>query len=73
MPRRPARSREEEISRRSTAIADLVSSNDAPADALAEEKRQVRAALTEYFSILLEWSLNSRQDSIQTTRDPLVP
>jgi hypothetical protein len=38
-----------------------VSPNEAASDARAEEERQIRVALAEYFSILREWSLNRRE------------
>ena len=71
MSRRPARFHKDEISRRSTADRDSVSPNDAVLDARAEEERQVREALLEYFSILHEWSVNNRRDPITANRDEL--
>jgi hypothetical protein len=57
MPRRTARPQEEEVRSRLSAAEEVVSGRDAgDADSRAEEERQIRAALAEYFSILQEWS-----------------
>jgi hypothetical protein len=60
MPRRTAPSRDGEAGKQSPAARDVVLQDEAAADARAEENRQIRAALAEYFSILQEWSLNCR-------------
>jgi hypothetical protein len=44
-----------------TDAADVVSQNEVTGDTRAEEARQVRAALAEYFSILEEWTLHGRR------------
>jgi hypothetical protein len=44
----------------SSDAGDVVSQD--AVSSLAEEQRQMRAALAEYFSILREWSMNSEMD-----------
>ena len=58
--RRPARSQDKAPEMRLAAEVDSVSKRATPANAHAEEERHARAALTEYFSILREWSLKSQ-------------
>jgi hypothetical protein len=70
--RSKARSRDEG-SVASTDAPDVVSQNEANGNERAEEVRQVRAALAEYFSILQEWSLHSHgtQTDFDSTEDHL--
>ena len=43
------------------------------AEARREEERQARRALAEYFSILREWSLESRSDDVLAPDDTEKP
>jgi hypothetical protein len=61
MRRRKASSRDEESVGLPTDAADVVSQDEKNGDTRAEEARQVRAALAEYFSILQEWALHGQR------------
>lgn len=54
MPRRRTREPGVEIRKLSADAMDVVCQNEA--DTVAEEQRQMRAALADYFSILREWA-----------------
>jgi hypothetical protein len=54
MPRRRTRGPDVEIRKPSADAVDVVSLKEA--DGAAEEQRQIRAALVEYFSILQDWA-----------------
>ena len=51
----------------------IVPPNEEADEARREEERQARAALAEYFSILREWSLNSRSDDVLAPDDTEEP
>ena len=55
MPRRRTRGPDVKIRTPSADAIEPAPANE-PADTFAEEQRQIRAARTEYFSILQEWS-----------------
>lgn len=73
MPRRPSEPRDDDIFE--TTCADRREAVDEPsASPSSEDERQVREALAEYFTILRQWSLNSRSDDAlapdSTTEQP---
>jgi hypothetical protein len=61
MRRRKASSRDDKCVTLPTDAADVVSQNEAIGGTCAEEARQVRAALAEYFAILQEWTLHCQR------------